>query len=280
MDNDGLAQAKYAGLTFNAPLSSTHADALLARLDVRSDSTIVDLGCGWGELLLRAAALATASHSPDTSTTRTATAPLATGIDTDGVALARGRRAAAERGLSDPAVVSFVQKPASHWHPPVPGVVDRAICIGSSHAVGGPRAMLARLAKMVAGTPGSARVLVGDMCWDRGPPTQAARDMFSDGDDGEEDGKEGGTDYTVPTLAKLVDMCRQEGWQVLHLSTADQREWDEFESGHRAGPREWLLANPDHPRAREVREQQDERERNYLTVYRGVLGFAYLILGR
>jgi hypothetical protein len=67
---------------------------------------------------------------------------------------------------------------------------------------------------------------------------------------------------------------------VLRLTTADQREWDDFESRHRAGLREWLLANPDSPQAQEIRDQQDGREREYLTVYRGVLGFVYLVLGR
>jgi hypothetical protein len=67
---------------------------------------------------------------------------------------------------------------------------------------------------------------------------------------------------------------------VQHLSTADQREWDDFESGHRAGSREWLLANPDDPRADEVRAREEAREREYLTAYRGVLGLAYLVLAR
>ncbi|KAH6845751.1 SAM-dependent methyltransferase [Chaetomium sp. MPI-CAGE-AT-0009] len=264
-ETDGLAQARYARLTWNAPLSSAHADELLTHLNLTAHTQIVDLGCGWGTLLLRAAALC-ASH-PDNNTTTTTTATTntpatftATGVDTDAAALERGRRAAAAAGL-DAERVSFVEQPADAWR--APPNLDRAICIGSSHALGGSRAMLARLAELLPAGRG-ARVLVGEMCWER-EPTEVARGMFGD---------------EVPLLADLVAMCRETGWEVLYLNTADQREWDDFESRHRAGTREWLLANPDSPRVAEVREQEDARERSYLTGYRGVLGFVYLVLSR
>ncbi|GGB85683.1 hypothetical protein N798_17335 [Knoellia flava TL1] len=43
----------YEHLTFNAPLSDARADALASRLAARSPSDVLDLGCGWGELLVR-----------------------------------------------------------------------------------------------------------------------------------------------------------------------------------------------------------------------------------
>ncbi len=232
-----LAAARYAKLRWNTPLSEAHAAELLDHLDLTTATSIVDLGCGWGELLLRAAERGGAK---------------AVGVDTDPAGLDRGRRAALVRGVD----VKFVERAAAEWH----GTADRAICVGSSHTLGGSRAMLAALAEVVP----SGRVLVGDGCWER-PPTEAAHAIF--GDD-------------VLPLADLVAACGETGWQVLHLSTADQREWDDFESGHRAGPREWLLANPDDPRADEVRAREDAREREYLTAYRGVLGLAYLVLAR
>lgn len=240
MEDDALAEARYAKLTWNTPLSESHADRLLNHLQLSPSTSIVDLGCGWGELLLRAAS-------------RTATDGPATGVDTNASLLHRARQDAQTHGLSN---VTFVEQPAVDWHE----TRDRAICIGASHAFGGSKAMLQKLAEIVP----RGRVLVGDACWER-PSTEAARSLM-----GEE----------VPMLADLVGMCRETGWEVLHLSTADQREWDEFESGHRAGLREWLLANPDNPKAREVREQEDGREMEYLTVYRGVLGFGYLVLAR
>jgi SAM-dependent methyltransferase len=243
MEDIALTEARYTKLTWNTPLSPSHADTLLNDLQLSPSTSIVDLGCGWGELLLRAASRAKPMDGP------------ATGVDTNTALLRRASQAAERRGLSDH--VRFVEQSAANFRE----VRDRAICIGASHAFGGSRAMLERLAEIVP----RGRVLVGDMCWDRGLPTEAARAVCGD---------------EVPMLVDLVGMCRETGWEVLHLSTADQREWDEFESGHRAGLREWLIANVDSPKAKEVREQEDAREREYLGVYRGVLGFVYLVLGR
>lgn len=234
---DSLAAARYAALHWNTPLSQPHAEELLDHLTLPAGTSVVDVGCGWGELLLRAAARTTAR---------------ATGVDTDPAGLDRGRRAARERGLD----VTFVEQPADEWR----GTADRALCVGSSHTLGGSRAMLARLAEIVP----HGRVLVGDGCWES-PPTEAAHAIF--GDD-------------VLPLTDLVAACGEAGWLVMHLSTATRQEWDDFESRHRAGPRAWALANPNDPRAAEVRAAQDAREHEYLTAYRGVLGFAYLVLAR
>jgi SAM-dependent methyltransferase len=234
---DSLAAARYAALRWNTPLSESHAEELLDHLDLDEATSVVDLGCGWGELLLRAARRTKAT---------------AVGVDTDPGGLDRGRRAALDRGLD----VTFVEQRAEDWR----GTADRAMCIGSSHTLGGSRAMLGRLAEVVP----RGRVLVGDGCWES-PPTAAAHAIF--GDD-------------VLPLADLVAACADAGWLVLHLGTASLPEWDDFESRHRAGSREWLLANPSDPRVDEVRATQDAREREYLTAYRGVLGFAYLVLAR
>jgi SAM-dependent methyltransferase len=234
---DPLAAARYSRLRWNTPLSEPHAEELLDHLDLTAGTSVVDVGCGWGELLLRAAAR---------------TGAKAVGVDTDPAGLDRGRRAAAEAGIE----VEFVEQGAADWQ----GGADRAICVGSSHTLGGTAGMLDRLAEIVP----RGRVLVGDGFWET-TPSQAALDVF-------------GTE-TMP-LADLVATCRDAGWQVMHLSTATQREWDDFESRHRAGVREWLLANGDDPRAADVARQQDAREDEYLGVYRGVLGLAYLVLAR
>ena len=59
MDDDHFAGSRYARMRWNTPLSAEHADLLLGQLDlrpVRARLRIADLGCGWGELLLRAVA--------------------------------------------------------------------------------------------------------------------------------------------------------------------------------------------------------------------------------
>ena len=64
-------------LTFHGPLSEARAARLVARLTRNSPRTVLDIGSGWGELMLRILAAA----------------PEATGLglDTDEGDLARGR---------------------------------------------------------------------------------------------------------------------------------------------------------------------------------------------
>ena len=91
---------RYARMRWNTPLSEVHAELLLSRLAVEPGSTVLDLGCGWGELLLRAVA----GGGPDAQ---------GVGVDSDQELLRRGEGLAAERGLGDR--VQFVCEPAADW---------------------------------------------------------------------------------------------------------------------------------------------------------------------
>lgn len=233
-------EALYARMRWNTPLSPEHAELLLGRLDLRPGQRIADLGCGWGELLLAAV-------------TRAGTDAAGIGIDTDGRLLERGRREAARRALP----VEFAEADAAAWR----GTADRVLCVGASHAFGGTADALTALARVV---PAGGRLLFGDAIWSQ-PPTPEAVGLL--GED-------------LLALPGLLDAVRAAGWRVIHADEADQREWDDFESAFRAGRTEWLLANPDHPRAADIREWLDDREGGYVAVYRGILGLAYLVLAR
>jgi cyclopropane fatty-acyl-phospholipid synthase-like methyltransferase len=233
---DELNALRRTRMRWNTPLSETHAELLLDRMALTG--TVTDLGCGWGELLLRAVARTPGLRG--------------VGVDTDVTGLERGRRAARERGLD----VDLVEADAATWDRPT----ERAFCIGAAHVFGSTEAALEGLARVVP----SGRLLYGDGFW-AAPPNPVAAEIFGPG---------------TLTLPDLLDAARAAGWRVLHLSTADQLEWDDFESTSRAAWQEWLLAHPADPRAPEVRAWLDERLRQYAGDYRGVLGFSYLVLGR
>ncbi|HEY2577717.1 MAG TPA: methyltransferase domain-containing protein [Streptosporangiaceae bacterium] len=243
MDEEDLEEALFARMRWNTPLSVEHAELLMDRLDLSPGLQVADIGCAWGELLLRVAGRV---RSPGGGVR-------GIGVDTDTRALARGRESARQRGLGEH--VEFVEADAVAWRE----TADRVLCVGASHAFGGTGAALKALSGLV---PGGGRLLFGDGYWTAGPSGRAV-ELFGD---------------EVLPLAGLLEAVRAEGWRVIHMSVADQREWDDFESTFRAGRQEWLLGHPSDPRAGEVRDWLDSREREYVETYRGVLGFAYLVL--
>jgi cyclopropane fatty-acyl-phospholipid synthase-like methyltransferase len=232
----------FSRMRWNAPLSEDHAALLLERLDVHAGDHVLDLGCGWGELLMRAV-------NSEASTT-------GTGIDDDAWAVEHGRGLAVTRDLAER--VSFVHADAAT----AKEAADRVICVGAPHAFGGTATALRVLTDVVK--PGG-RLLYGDMCWENPPPSEAAAAIFGD---------------EAVALPDLVQQAGEVGWRVLHLSTADQREWDDFEATWRAGRQEWLLAHPDDDSTAEGWAQIDNQQHAYLHEYRGILGFAYLVLAR
>jgi len=239
-DTDELENARYARMRWNTALSVDHADLLLDRLDLGPGMRIADLGCGWGELLLTAVA-------------RAGEGATGTGVDTDSPLLERGQQEAARRGLD----VTFTAADAAAWRE----TAQRVLCIGAAHAFGNTNNALRALADVVE--PGG-RLLFGDAYWARQPDARA-QEIFPE---------------VQCDLAELVGAGRAAGWGVIHCSTADLREWDDFESTHRAGRQEWLLANGTHPKAAGIRDWLALREQEYFGVYRGVLGLAYLVLAR
>jgi SAM-dependent methyltransferase len=240
------APGRYTHLDFNAPLGEPRAAAVAQRLARADPATVFDLGCGWGELLLRVLAAAPKARG--------------VGVDTDAELLARGRRNARARGLGDR--VEFREEAASA---PGPAQCDAALCVGSSHALGGTRQALSALALGVR--PGG-RILFGEAFWER-PPTQADLEALWPGTTAEE----------FTDLPGLVDLAVAEGLRPLWIETADRGEWEYFESGILADREEWLLAHGDDPLAEEIRASAEGHRRIWLRGTRGLLGFAYLTLG-
>jgi SAM-dependent methyltransferase len=234
--------AGHAFLDFNSPMSDGRAARLIAGLTVGPQDDVLDLGCGWGEFLLRVA--------------ESERSCIATGVDADAEAIERGRRNASDRRLDDRVTLEVGDISAYEAE------ADVVIASGVSHAWGGTQPMLAALKRSVR--PGG-KVLIGDGIW-RCPPTDAALQALE------------ATADDFLSLAAIVDAAIASGYRLLSVGEANDDEWDDFESRWCSGYERWLLANADHPEAPAARERVDDHRTRWLHGYRGVLGFAYLTL--
>lgn len=234
-----------ARLAFNAPVSNERANRLAADLAAPKPATVLDLGCGWGELLLRVLAAA-----PDAR---------GVGIDVFGPDLERGRGNAARRGLADRA--TFIEGGAADHA----SNADVVISSGAYQAFGTIADALGALRALV--NP-AGRVLFAAEIWERTPTAEELANMWP-----------GTTVEDCLHLPDLVDQAVAAGFRPLRIETSTRGEWEEFESGFLAGSEEWLLANGDHPEAHQVRERLDAHRAIWLRGHRGVFGFAFLTLG-
>lgn len=232
---DDAAVGYYRWLNFNSPMTDQTADNLVDQLTVADPAHILDVGCGWAELLLRLLAAC-----PDAT---------GHGIDHDEVLIERAKGNAADRDLSSRVTFSAELgqvEPA-----------DLVLNIGAEHVFGTLDQALVELRQLVR--PGG-RLLFGTQFWEK-PPHAALISAIGE----------------LPTLRELVDAAAV-GFRPLGLKVASPEDWDHFEFGFLA---DWeqLVMTSSSEKANKARRAADEHRNGYLQ-RRGILGFAFLTLGR
>src|SRR5690348_5966830 len=209
-------RAHMSQLSFHGPLSQARAARLTERLTRNNPGTVLDIGCGWGELMLRILAAA-----PDAT---------GVGIDLDAGDLARGRESARARDLAGRVTFARESGVGTARGPP-----DLVLCLGSSQALsdvqppGHIAAALAVLRRLV--TPGG-RVLLGEGLWQHPPTTAELAAMWP-----------GTTAGELLDLAQVANLAVEAGFRPAWIETASEQEWEEFESGYQADEEEWLAAH-------------------------------------
>ncbi|WP_078862133.1 SAM-dependent methyltransferase [Streptomyces sp. NRRL F-5123] len=242
---------RLTGLVFHGPIGEARAarwvDRLAPVLAAAPDGgRVLDIGCGWGELMLRLLAAAPPARG--------------TGLDLNTEDLARGRANAAARGLS--ARADFVEADATKAdHEPA----DVVLCLGASQALADNLAEA--LAALRARVRPGGRVLLGEGFWEREPTPAELAASWPDA---------AATDHT--DLATLVDTAVAAGFRPVWVESADRTEWDDFESGYLADTELWLATHPNHPSAPATRDRLDTHRSAWLRGYRTILGIAYLTL--
>lgn len=240
-------------LTFMTPLSEDRADQLVKFLAGDLHGTLLDIGCGWAELLLRAVAAA-----PDAR---------GVGVDIDAASIDHGRRLVEQRGLASR--VTLTCGDAKHH---APERAEAVVCIGASQIWGPPVVenqpldYSNALAAIRATVRRGARVVYGEGIWSTPPTTEAVAPLA------------GRLDELI-SLVELIEIAVARGFMPVAVHEASIDEWDQFESGFSACYARWFAQNgPDHPDAAEVYARAARQRAGYFGGYRGVMGMAYLAL--
>jgi SAM-dependent methyltransferase len=248
--------AHYVDLAFLSPLSDQRADRLIQFLAEGEPRVVLDVGCGWAELLLR-----TLNALPDT---------VGIGIDRNSAAIEHGTALATSRGLADR--VTLIAGDASSE---APQTAEAVICIGASQIwdptfghgpITEPLDYRRALTAIRGLVPRGGRVVYGEAIWSTPPTAEAVAPLA------------GRLDEFV-SLAELLKIVAASGFAPIASHEADLDEWDTFESGVSACFARWLASHdPEGPDADEVRQRASRHRDAYVGGYRGVLGMAYLEL--
>lgn len=109
-------------------------------------------------------------------------------------------------------------------------------------------------------------MLLGDGIWDVPPTPAALTALDADADE-------------LPDLAGLVQLAVDHGFEVAHAHVSTLEEWDEYEWSWTGSLTDWALAADRDPDQRsEALEAARAHRDAWLRGYRGVLGFATLVL--
>ncbi|KAA5837006.1 class I SAM-dependent methyltransferase [Saccharopolyspora hirsuta] len=246
MDRYLLSALAHTDHPIAAPVSPANVEKLIQRAECPPDARVLDLGCGPGEWTLRAL-----QQYP---TAR------AFAVDMSEEALRRAEDTARDRGLSDR--VTYVRGDAREYQPPK--ACDLVMCVGATHAFGGLEDTLRAVGEHVA--PGGT-VLIGEGFWERTPDQPTLEALGASPDD-------------FRDLASTVDAVEKAGWTPVHGHVSSPDEWDDYEWSWTGSLTRWALDHPGHPDAEAAIAAAREHRTGWLRGYRGVLGFAFLLLRR
>ncbi|MDI3404561.1 SAM-dependent methyltransferase [Streptomyces cavernicola] len=226
-----------------APLHESTVRHLLDLALPHGDERVLDLGCGEGAWLLRAAA-----ERPGVR---------ADGVDVSDSALALGRERIAAAGLADR--VALHEEDAASYS--APHQYDVVLCVGATHAFGGLLPTLEAARKHLA--PGGT-LIVGDGFWEQAPGPETLQVGFREDE--------------FMSLPNTVDQVLLDQWIPVHGHISSLAEWDEYEWAWTGTLSRWALDNAADPDSAEALRTAAQHREEWLRGYRGTLGFLTMLL--
>jgi SAM-dependent methyltransferase len=227
------------------PLTEEQFACLGAALGLPAGASILDLGCGSGEMLC--------TWARDYGVT-------GTGIDIYPGFIASAVARAEELGVSG--AVWFVASDAAGYVAGEP--VDVAACVGATWIGGGVPGTLALLRQSLK--PGGT-LLVGEPFW-RTVPTSPQVLAWS--------GAQSADDFL--TLPALLASFSTQGYDVVEMVCATEESWDRYTASQWLNMRRWADANPGHELHDQVRRALATEPQHYAAGMRAHVGWGAFAL--
>jgi SAM-dependent methyltransferase len=242
-DRARISAISHGGLSFHNPLDPGRVDEVLALAGLRAGSRVLDVGCGAGELLVRAAERFGATGL---------------GIDDAQVQIEEARRRAAARvpgaGLEFACDDARTGAGGAGY--------DLVACIGSMHAVDGG------LAELASHAAPDGLVLIGDGFWRREPPSAYLEALGASADE-------------LPHLPGLLATGDAAGLEPAYVAVTTDDEWDRYEWTLIHNGLRWAAEHPGDPLAADVAAwARRARARVLVPGGRDTLGFALVLFRR
>lgn len=246
MDHAKFSTIAHRDHAYCNPLDPAVLDQVMDQLGLGPGRRVLDIGCGKGSLLVCIAERYGASG---------------TGVDINAAFLAEGRMWAEGRGVAS--LIELREMGASRLAAE-PASFDAAICIGSTHALGGYRETLRALARLVR--PGGT-LLVGEGYWRREPEPEYLDRLGATADEM--------TTHEGTIAAGVADGLEPRGaWM------SSDRDWDRYEDLYARTMETYVATHTEDPDAPAMRERIRRWRETYLRWGRDTLGFGLYLFAR
>lgn len=231
------------------PVSECSVDELLAHVRVPSapqPPRVLDIGCGKGEMLLRAMERLNGSG---------------VGVDPNPSFIAAAR-ARAHRRVPQGAL-TLLQSPLER-SPLPPGQFSLLICTGACHAFGDYPTALRESQRYVMP---NGWAIFGHGYWKQAPAPEYLAAF-------------GGSEDEMADLESTKQTAREAAWTVVASHESSTAEWDEYELAYAAAVRRWLQARPHDEDVGTFRDRIETWHDAYQRWGRHTMGFTMLLLRR
>lgn len=239
MDPSRFSTIAHRDHDFCNPISSEKVDRIIGLLDLSAGQSVLDVGCGKGELLVRIV-----ERHP----------VRAVGIDLNPHFLGEARAKAASRAPG--ADLVLLQMDMADYRAERESF-DVGICVGSTHAFGSYRKTLKMLPALVR--PGGL-VLVGEGYWKREPDPGYLEAL-------------GAVPDELASHAGNVAIGEREGLTPLYSVASTEAEWDHYEGLYNCAVERFAYTYPDDPDFDAMRDRIRRWREVYLRWGRETLGF-------